>query len=209
MPSTFFYILATLLLSLNFIRPLGLAISDWLYFGALFSAIFETLISKKNLYSTLVPRNIFFWPALLITMGAVISLANSKNIPVAIVELVQYLYIITVFISLTWIMVKRGHIEKIITFFIISGVFTSFIAAIDHFIGINYGPILTGTPQIQWLEDVSLPIFLLIGILYFKLIFPTSWLTLTLFTAGIVIIILFIMVKLKQKNQYLTSLYEA
>ena len=149
MPSSFFYILATLLLSLNFIRPLGLAISDWLYFGALFSAFFGTLISKKNLFSTWVPRNIFFWPALLITVGAVISLANSRNIPVAIVELFQQLYVITVFISLTWIMVKRGYIEKIVTFFIISGVITSFIADIDYFIGTNFGPILSGTPQIQ------------------------------------------------------------
>lgn len=148
MLSTFFFILATLFLSLNFIRPFGLAISDWLYFGALFSTLFETLISKKHNFSIWAPRSSFFWSAMLITLGAVISLANSNNPSIAIVELFQQLYVITVFISLIWIMVRRGKIELIITVFIISGVFSASVAAIDFFMGTHYGPILSGTPQI-------------------------------------------------------------
>lgn len=149
MLSTFLYILATLFLSLNFIRPFGLAISDWLYISALFSALVETLISRNNIFfSTWVPRNFFFWPTLLIIIGAAFSFGNSQNQSIAIVETFQTIYVITVFISLTAIMVKRGKTELIITVFILSGIFTSIVVAIDFFEGTNWGPILSNTPYL-------------------------------------------------------------
>lgn len=147
MISTLFFILATLLLSLNLIRPFGLAISDWLYFCALIIAFFETIIQKRSIYEWINKK--FLWPVFFITLGGIISLANSRKVPVAIGELIQQLYVLTVFISLIRIMVKRGKTEIIISAFILSGVFSSVIAEIDYFLGTTYGPVLSQTPQIQ------------------------------------------------------------
>jgi hypothetical protein len=148
---TIIFFCGTLFLSLNSLRFLGLPISDWFYFGALFCAIFETFVTKKNIVAIWAPAKIFLWPALLVTLGAIISLSNSKNVSVALNELFQQLYVITLFISLIWFLVKRGKTELIITAFIVSGFFTAAIAAIDYFMGTNYGPILSGAPFLHFI----------------------------------------------------------
>ena len=146
MPSTFLFISGTLLLSLNFVRPFGFAISDWLYFGAVVSALLETAFLQRSKFICWT-RNIFIWPALLIFFGAIISLKNSLIPSNALVELFQLFYVITLFISVIWIMVKRGKARLIVYAFIFSGVFTALIAIIDFSFGTKYGDALSGTPN--------------------------------------------------------------
>ena len=149
MPSTFFFIAGTFLLAFNFIRPFGLAVSDWLYFVALVMAFFETSTVERPKFSCWT-NNKFLWPAWLILFGSVLSMFHSKLIPTAIIEIIQQIYVLTLFISLISIMVRRGKTGVILNAFIASGLITASIALSDYFLGTNYGPILSGTPDIQF-----------------------------------------------------------
>lgn len=149
MPSTFLFIAGTLLLSLNFVRFYGLAISDWLYFGAMFLALVETARFDQGNFHCWT-RNRFIWLAGLILLGAVISTSRALFINAAIIEIFQQLYIVTLFISLTWIMVRRGKTDVIVQAFIWSGVFTAGIAIVDYFAGTNFGPQLSGMPDVRF-----------------------------------------------------------
>jgi len=149
MLSTFFFLSGTLLLSLNFIRPFGLAISDWLYFISLGLALLETIFIDRKSRGTWT-NNRFLWFGLLILIGGIISLAKSKNINVAVFEIIQQIYVITFFISLIWIMVKRGQTRNILLALILTGVFTSCIASIDYITGSRLGLFLSGTPNEQF-----------------------------------------------------------
>jgi O-antigen ligase len=148
MPSTNLFFLATLLLSLNFIRPFGLAISDWLYFGALGLAFIETFtIEHRNAQCWW--QNRFFWLVALILFGALGSTMNSQNVGVAIVEIFQQIFVLTLFISMAWILVRRGKINSVIYAFVLSGVFTAGIVLVDKLTGSNWGPTLSGAPDVQ------------------------------------------------------------
>ena len=149
MPSTIFFLAGTLLLSLNLVRPFGLAISDWLYFVALVFAIVETFtVDRRNIICWV--KNRFIVPAGLILFGALISTFNSNFFNVAVIEIIQMIYAITLFVSLIWVMVRRGKTDAIIQAFIFSGVFTASIAMVDFIKGTNFGPTLSGTPDVQF-----------------------------------------------------------
>jgi len=148
MPSTFVFVAATLLLSLNFVRPLGLAVSDWLYFGSLGLAFIETFLIERRHLSCWW-RNRFLWAVVLILFGAILSTMRSRHWGVALIELVQQIFVVTLFISLTWIMVRRGKLSWMVLAFIFSGVFTAGVVLIDYFTGSNFGPILSGTSSTQ------------------------------------------------------------
>ena len=148
MPSTYLFVAGTLLLPLNFVRPFGQAISDWLYFGALILAVIETARDKHSDFSCWT-RNRLLWPAGLILFGAIISTARAIFVSTAIVEIFQQLYVVTLFISLIWIMVRRDKTSIIVLAFILSGLFAASIAITDYLAGTNFGPILSGTPNIQ------------------------------------------------------------
>jgi len=149
MPSTFLFEIATLLLSLNFVRLYGFAISDWFYMGALVLAFLETRsVQRQNLICWW--QNRFLWPAGLILVGASISIINALNWKIALVQTFQQIFVITLFISLTWIMVRRGKAKAIIIAFVLSGLFTSMIAIVDYLTGSKFGPILSGTPDVHF-----------------------------------------------------------
>ncbi len=149
MPSTYLFIIGTLLLSLNFVRVAGLAISDWLYFFSLGFALLETVfMNKKNHYPWI--KNQFLWSAFLILFGGTISLSYSTNIKIAISEIIQQIYVITIFISLIWIMVRRGQTKNILMVFIVSGTFAACIAIIDYISGSRIGLYLSQTPNDQF-----------------------------------------------------------
>jgi O-antigen ligase len=148
MPSTFLFLVATLLLSLNFIRPLGLAVSDWLYFGALGFGLLETF-SLERRHAACWWRNKFLWAVVLILFGAIVSTMNSENWVVALVEIFQQIFVMTLFTSLIWIMVRRGKTDRIVLAFILSGVFAAGVAGVDYLTGSRLGPSLSGTPEIQ------------------------------------------------------------
>ncbi|MDI6693919.1 MAG: hypothetical protein QME21_02630 [Anaerolineales bacterium] len=142
------FLTGTLLLSLNFVRIFGFAISDWFYLGALVLALFETLLfDRKNIICW--TRNRFYWPAGLILLGALISSFFTRYLEIALIEILQQLFVITLFISLIWVMVRRGRTNTVIQAFIMSGVFTALIVSIDYFAGTNFGPILSGTPDVK------------------------------------------------------------
>jgi O-antigen ligase len=150
MPSTVLFMMGTLLLSLNFVRVAGLAISDWLFIGAMGFALLETLtIQKKNFICWL--KNPFIPLAGLIGLGAIISSTNSTYLSIALSEILQQLFVITVFVSLIWILVRRGKIKSILLAFIGSGVFTAWVAVLDYLTGSHYGPTLSGTPGVDFL----------------------------------------------------------
>ncbi len=145
------FILATLFLSANSLRVYGLPVSDWLYFLSFIFAFFESLIIKVRFFSTWIPRKVFLWNSSLILLGAILSFPNSQDFSVALVEVLQTLYVVTIFVSLTILMVRRGKTEQILTVFIISGVFTSLIAVVDYAFGTNYGQITSNTPNIIYI----------------------------------------------------------
>lgn len=148
MLSVYFFLMATFLLSLNLVRPLGLAISDWLYFAALGLAAIETIFYERKRTICWI-KNRFYWPALLILLGAVLSLIRTVNIRVAVVEIIQLLYAVTLYISLIWIMVGRGYLKTIVRVFIFSGLLTAGIALFDYFTGSRLGPQLSGRPDTE------------------------------------------------------------
>lgn len=149
MPSTFFFIIATLLLSLNFVRLWNFAISDWLYMVALGLAILETLLIQKR-HLVCWWRNRFLWMAGLILFGATISTVNALIWGSALIEMLEQLFSVTIFISLIWIIVRRGKAKTVIFAFIMSGVFTAIIAITDYLTGSGYGPALSGTPNVNF-----------------------------------------------------------
>ncbi|HEX2997776.1 MAG TPA: O-antigen ligase family protein [Oculatellaceae cyanobacterium] len=149
MPSTLLFIAGTVFLSLNFVRLFGLAISDWFYFGAMALALIETARFDQENFRCWT-RNRFLGIAGLILFGAILSTSHALFINAAVVEIFQQLYVVTLFISLIWIMVRRGKIDMIVKAFIWSGVFTACIAIIDAFAGTHFGPQLSGTPGAQF-----------------------------------------------------------
>lgn len=149
MPSTIFFLIGTLLLSLNLVRPFGLAISDWFYFTSMGLALLETIIVDRQNRSCWF-TNRFLWCAFLILLGGILSLVNSQNYKVAVFEIIQQLYVISVFISLIWIMVKRGQIKRILYALILSGIIAATIASIDYLTGSRLGPLLSNTPSAQF-----------------------------------------------------------
>ena len=149
MPSTLLFEIATLLLSLNFVRLCGFAISDWFYMGALVFAFLETCsVQRKNLICWW--QNRFLWAAGLILVGASISILDALNWKIALVQMFQQIFVVTLFISLTWIMVRRGKAKEIIIAFVLSGLFTSMIAIVDYLTGSNFGPIFSGMPDVHF-----------------------------------------------------------
>ena len=151
MPSVFLFILATLFLSLNFVRFFGLAISDWLYFGAMGLTLAETFSLERH-HMPCWWRNRFLWPVSLVLFGAVVSTMNSRNAGFALVEIFQQLFVITLFVSLVWIMVRRGKTTPILLAFILSGVFTAGVALVDYWSGSRYGVTLSGMRNVFIIE---------------------------------------------------------
>ena len=148
MPSTVLFIIATLLLSLNFVRPFGLAISDWLYLGALGFAYLETsVLDRDNAFCWW--RNRLLWGAAVILFGALISTMNSHDWVVALVEICQQVFVMTLFVSLIWILVRRGKTIPVVFSFILTGVLTSAVVLGDYLTGSKWGPILSGTTDFQ------------------------------------------------------------
>lgn len=148
MISTFFFVTGTLLISLNLFRILGISISDWFYLAALICAIIETITIERDKFKCWF-QNKYLWYAFLILLGAVISLANAKFLQNAIIEIAQLIFVITVFISLIWIMVLRNKIRVVIKAFVFSGFFTSLVALYDFITGSRLGPTISNTPYVQ------------------------------------------------------------
>jgi O-antigen ligase len=148
MPSTFLFVTATFLLSLNLVRFFGLAVSDWLYFGALGFGLLETFLMQKR-HAPCWWQNRFLWAVALILFGAVISTMNSQDWDTALAEIFQQIFVMTLFVSLTWIMVRRGQTAPILLAFVLSGLLTAGITLIDYLSGSRFGPALSGTPNLQ------------------------------------------------------------
>jgi len=142
MPSTIFFLVATVLLSLNFIRPFGLAISDWLYALAVLFAVSETLsIDRRNL--TCWTKNKLFLPAAIILLGGLLTTFRSAFPSVALIEVFQQFYVLSVFPSLIWILVRRGYTSTVIFAFILSGTFAAAVAFYDFAFGAQLGNVLS------------------------------------------------------------------
>lgn len=139
------FIVGTLTLSLNFVRFGGLAISDWFYFGSLFLAIVSTVLLKEKDKRFVWTQNRLIPAAFLIVIGAALSLVNATSLDLAIIEIVQQVYTLTLFVSLIWLMVLRGQTQTIVTAFILSGVFTAGIAIWDFSTGDRLGPLFSNT----------------------------------------------------------------
>jgi O-antigen ligase len=89
------------------------------------------------------------WVVALILFGAIISTINLQNWGVAVFEISQQIFVMTFFVSLAWILVRRGKINSITLAFILSGLFAAGVVLIDNLAGTRLGPILSGTPDIQ------------------------------------------------------------
>jgi hypothetical protein len=129
-----------------------------LYFIALFLAIIDTLVYKKNLIKIWMPKGILLFSAVLVILGAIISMEHTLNLRIALIELCQTIYVITIFLSLILYMVIIGKEEKTISAFVLSGVFAATVASIDFFLGKYYGLMLSGIPNISYLGRFTGPL---------------------------------------------------
>jgi O-antigen ligase len=111
-------------------------------------AIIETSISEKDKFKCWF-QNKYLWYAFLILLGAVISLINANFFQNALIEIFQLMFVITVFISLIWIMVLRNKTKVIVKAFVFSGLFTASVTLTDFLLGSRLGPMLSNTPNIQ------------------------------------------------------------
>ena len=143
LPSSILFLSGTILLSLNLVRPLGYAISDWLYLGSLAFALLETLTVDRRNFSCWINGKLLL-AAGAITAGSLLSMTRSVHVRVALVETVQLLYVLTLFMSLVWIMIRRGHIGGIAAAFIVSGTFAASVALVDYLAGTQFGATLSG-----------------------------------------------------------------
>ena len=146
--STYLFVAGTLLLSLNFVRIAGLAVSDWCYFGALGLALIETS-RDEDTGMTFWVRNRFIWPSVLVILGAAISTVNAAYPLLAATELIQQVFVATLFVSLVWLMVMRQKARTVIHAFIGTGVLTVTVAVLDKITGSEIGPRAFGTSQVE------------------------------------------------------------
>jgi hypothetical protein len=144
MPNTLFFLGGTLLLALNSVRPFGLALSDWLYFCSFLLAILETTtIDRKNASCWISSKLLPF--AHVILLGGLMSMFHSRYPKVVFVELTEQTYTLTPSFSSCWIMVPRRQREKLITSFILSGVFAAGVALFEYQPGAEVGKVFSGT----------------------------------------------------------------
>ena len=141
-PSSILFYFGVILLPLNFFRFYGLAISDWAFILGLGVALIETLSSDRKNLNVWGNNKIIFLVAVIL-LGAVLSSYRSQNMITALIEIMQLMFVMTVFISFCWIMVRRGHTQTLINVFIFTGVFAASVALIDYYSGSNYGQILS------------------------------------------------------------------
>lgn len=131
------FLLGTLFLSLNFVRFLGLAISDWFYFAALLFMIIETVISDRgNRFCWM--KNPMLIPTIIFMVSGLLSLFKSINLFIAITEQAQVIYLLVFFVPMTWIMIRRKCASKVVAAFIVSGVFSAGIALLDTVTGAEF-----------------------------------------------------------------------
>ena len=148
MISNFLTIVGSLLISLNSFRLLGLAISDWCFFGAVVIMLLETITIDKQHISVWL-KSPFYIPAWFILFGAIISTVNATSAAVALSEIFQQIYVMTLYVSIFQIIILRGKSDWVIKAFILSGVFSAGIALFDYSTGSRLGPILSGRPDRQ------------------------------------------------------------
>lgn len=149
--STFLFSVGTFLLCLNFQRVFGLAISDWFFFFSLFFFLINSISNKSNRFKHII-KNKNLFASFIILFGSLISMLVVKFYENAFMELFQQLYVIIFFTSLIWFLIENGCYLTIINSFIYSGVFTASIAIIDFFFNMNFGPLLSKTPNIELWE---------------------------------------------------------
>lgn len=140
-----FYLLGTLTLSLNFVRPFGvdLALSDFFYFIALGGLIFEGIASKRPVRKWL-PFHSFWLPASLILVGGLIATINAVEPASSIFETLKIWFLFSLWISMGVVMVRdKGQAENVIIAFVLSGLFTSLVAVGGFLTGADIGSIFT------------------------------------------------------------------
>jgi O-antigen ligase len=140
-----FYLLGTLTLSLNFVRPFGvdLALSDFFYFIALGCLIFEGIASKRPLREWLPPHS-FWLPASLILAGGLIATINAVEPASSIFETLKIWFLFSLWISMGIVMVRnKGQAGNVIIAFILSALFTSVVAIGGFLTGADIGSIFT------------------------------------------------------------------
>lgn len=148
MLGVYFFFVGTLLLSLNFVRLQGLAISDWFYLLSIIYFLVEMMLVRKNNLRIWI-SNHFIWAVGLILFGAILSTFNSNSPGIALFEILQQLFVMTLFVSACWQIVYRNKTQNILVAFILSGFFAATVVAMDYFFGSRIGLVLSGTPDIN------------------------------------------------------------
>lgn len=137
-----FYLLGTVTLVLNGIRPFGLniALSDLLYFAALVSLIMDGL-SKRQPVQKWMPWHPFLFSSGLILIGGLLATTQSQNPVVSIASTLKSWFLFSVWISMGIIMVyQRRRAGRVIGALLVGVMISSVAAIIDSQTGTNLGP---------------------------------------------------------------------
>lgn len=137
------YLSSVFLISINLFKVFGLGISDLFLISATAFALFESVLRPSGENIAWI-KNPMVLPFAVFTIGALLSLGSSNNLQIAILEIFQSVYVGIFFFPLTWIMVKRGLLNKIVMNLILSSLIANLIALYDKFANAHFGSILGG-----------------------------------------------------------------
>jgi len=142
--------LATLLLVFNLVRPFAFPISipDGLYMLAFLALIWEG-VARKRPRGEWLPFHPLWLPSYLILVGGLMASMNAVSPGSSIRVTLTAFYVFTFWTSMTVVMVRRGHIERMITALILGTVFTSAVAIFDFLSGTQIGQIFTNSGQVE------------------------------------------------------------
>lgn len=132
------FLLGTLSLGFN-ARFLGLGLSDFFYFGALFALIVTGILKKKSLDAWL-PGHHFWVSAVLVLAGGLLAAVISRDPTNGLVVTFKTFYLFSFWMTMGIIMALRKKEQWVLWALIAAALFTASIATWDRLTGSLWGP---------------------------------------------------------------------
>jgi hypothetical protein len=146
-----FYLLGTLAMVLNLVRPLpiDLSIGDLFLLVALAFLCLEGLARERKLREWMPPHPLWI-PAMLFVFGGLLSSFRAARPEISIAVVIKTWFVLTLWVSMGMVMVRRGRLRQVLAAFLIGVTFTSVIAVLDSFTGADLGGAISGRTANFW-----------------------------------------------------------
>lgn len=145
------YLLGTLTLVLNLVRPLpiDLGIPDLFLLAALSFLCLDGLARERKLGEWMSPHPLWS-PAMLFVFGGLLSSFRAARPETSIAVVIKTWFVLTLWVSMGMVMVRRGRLRQVLAAFLIGVTFTSVIAISDSFTGAGLGGAISGRTADFW-----------------------------------------------------------